>query len=161
MRSSQTRSRVSSAMGVLASFNLGTLVNAGSTRYRPPNSTQPASAYSDSYLGGSRHNSIGTSAITPPASSSSFNDPFTGPSRYVPGSTTTMSQPPVSTISIIPTVGLKHGARKLFICVAVESSIVQAGECLCYARQALPIRPGSAQRDCKFPCNPRTLLMSS
>ena len=113
MRSSQIRSRVSSAMGVLASFNLSTLVNAGSTRYRPPNSTQPASAYSDSYLGGSRHNSIGTSAITPPASSSSFNDPFTGPSRYVPGSTTTMSQPPVSTISIIPTVGLKHGCAKI------------------------------------------------
>jgi phospholipase A-2-activating protein len=74
----------------------------GSTRYRPPNSTQPA-AYSGPYPGESRHISIGSSAITPPASSSSFSDPFTGPSRYVPGSTTTMSQPPVSTISIIPT----------------------------------------------------------
>ncbi|KAI9446298.1 WD40-repeat-containing domain protein [Lactarius indigo] len=80
----------------------------GTTRYRPPGPTSsvpPASAYSDPYPADSRHISTGSSAITPPvsSSSSSFSDPFTGPSRYVPGSTSTMSQPSASIVSVIPT----------------------------------------------------------
>ncbi|KAH9043072.1 WD40-repeat-containing domain protein [Lactarius pseudohatsudake] len=80
----------------------------GTTRYRPPGPTSsvpPTSAYSDPYPADSRHISIGSSAITPPvsSSSSSFSDPFTGPSRYVPGSTSTMSQPSAPTVSVIPT----------------------------------------------------------
>ncbi|KAI9466370.1 WD40-repeat-containing domain protein [Lactarius psammicola] len=41
--------------------------------------------------------------FTASSSSSSFSDPFTGTSRYVPGSTSTMSQPSAPTVSVIPT----------------------------------------------------------
>jgi len=43
-----------------------------------------------------------TSPVTPPTASSSYSDPFTGPSRHVSDSTSAVPQFPASTASVIP-----------------------------------------------------------
>ncbi|KAI0006182.1 WD40-repeat-containing domain protein [Russula compacta] len=73
------------------------------SRYRPSDSTasvRSASANSDPLTGDLRYIPGGSSAVTPSAASSSFGDPFTSPSRYVSGPSTTSQSP--ARVSVIP-----------------------------------------------------------
>lgn len=121
------------------------------SRYRPSDSTatvHSASANSDPLTGDLRYIPGGSSAVTPSTESSSYGDPFTGPSRYVSGPST-MSQSPAPRVSVIPVVGHRIGcAKRLLIFLADKSCVIQAGECLCHAREALPVRSGFTQRNC-------------